>query len=579
MIRFLPTLLLGALVAACSTNEDSAGAELARTEDAGAACPSGGRAIRAGHDRNGNGELDDSEVETTTLVCATTTAKSLVVTEAIAPGAECPAGGTRVRSGIDTNGDGALEPSETTETRLVCAEAGATMAVVEALAPGAECPGGGKVVRAGRDVNGDHVLGPDETTSRTVVCDDPRVTRVTAVPPGAQCLGGGARVESGPDRNGNGKLDDAEVTASEVVCGRVIEGDLRITDAAGVSAAEDIAAVTGNVAIGGAGIAKVHLPAMRLIGGDLRASGASDLVDVELEHLGTMGGLLAVDDAPRLRRIALATLTQVRGAAIVGLPSLETIALPALAESLGSLELTSLSVLTNVALPRLVRVDGTFSVDAPKVRSIAIGSLERVTETFAVRGTTELAKLAAPSLVGAGELDLVDNEALETVSLPRLAEVPGTVWLRDTPRLTSLAGLANLETVGLLRVEGDVRQLDVSSMRLRTAGGISVEGSNLTTLKLPMLTSADRIDLGSAGESNGALSAIYLPALTHCASFALIDAPDVTSLKAPALRLVRDAFVVERTPRLPGCDVDDVLRALSVAPAEVSIDGAATCAR
>src|SRR4051812_34699427 len=38
-------------------------------EPAGANCPLGGTAVRAGLDRNGNGTLDDTEVERTEYIC------------------------------------------------------------------------------------------------------------------------------------------------------------------------------------------------------------------------------------------------------------------------------------------------------------------------------------------------------------------------------------------------------------------------------------------------------------------------------------------------------------------------------
>src|SRR3954471_15819627 len=74
-------------------------------EPSGANCPLGGTAVRAGLDRNGNGTLDDTEVERTEYLCNAATAV-LVRQDELPPGPSCPSGGTAVQVGVDDNGDG-----------------------------------------------------------------------------------------------------------------------------------------------------------------------------------------------------------------------------------------------------------------------------------------------------------------------------------------------------------------------------------------------------------------------------------------------------------------------------------------
>src|SRR5689334_11093339 len=69
-------------------------------EPVGQNCAHGGTAIRIGPDGNGNGVLDDNEVEHTDFVCVLAT-PVLVRRDALPPSLECPAGGVAVRTGID----------------------------------------------------------------------------------------------------------------------------------------------------------------------------------------------------------------------------------------------------------------------------------------------------------------------------------------------------------------------------------------------------------------------------------------------------------------------------------------------
>jgi|GEM_PF-1112263 len=143
--------------------------------DVGDACPAGGARVDAGPDLDGDGELDTDEITATAYVCdgedgargaggatgatgatgqdgsdgaqgaqGATGASgadgqdgvgTLVTTEALAVGSEaCPAGGLRIASGSDADGDGALSAAEATSTQDVCAP--------EAI-DGGGCQGGG----------------------------------------------------------------------------------------------------------------------------------------------------------------------------------------------------------------------------------------------------------------------------------------------------------------------------------------------------------------------------------------------------------------------------------------------------
>src|SRR5262245_36950509 len=88
----------------------------------------------------------------------------------------------------------------------------------------ADCPDGGTIVRSGRDIDGDGELQEREVIVRTPVCDPapvlpPVITlRIVSEPAGPHCSAGGIAVQSGPDENRNGNLDDAEVVHTDYLC-------------------------------------------------------------------------------------------------------------------------------------------------------------------------------------------------------------------------------------------------------------------------------------------------------------------------------------------------------------------------
>jgi concanavalin A-like lectin/glucanase superfamily protein len=109
-------------------------------------------------------------------------ARLLLTSEA--PGSNCPLGGSRIDAGIDADGNGVLDPTEVTSTQYVCngaggaagatgaTGAGASTLLVETSneAAGANCAAGGQRIRAGYDSNGNGVLDAAEVASTGYVC-------------------------------------------------------------------------------------------------------------------------------------------------------------------------------------------------------------------------------------------------------------------------------------------------------------------------------------------------------------------------------------------------------------------------
>ena len=131
------------VVTACGGGDNGLSARLLVTSEApGSNCATGGSRIDAGLDANGNGVLDPSEATSTQYVCngaggatggtgatgapgATGAAGTWLVIEMSneAAGANCAAGGQRVRAGYDSNGNGVLDAPEVASTGYVCSGA------------------------------------------------------------------------------------------------------------------------------------------------------------------------------------------------------------------------------------------------------------------------------------------------------------------------------------------------------------------------------------------------------------------------------------------------------------------------
>lgn len=162
-----------------------------QSEPEGAQCAMAGLAVQAGLDTNRNGTLDPSEVSSTQYVCNlvnTTPGASgtggrgtLVVLSTETPGAHCAAGGTKVTTGIDTNGDQTLNDSEITSTDYVCGgtSPSGSMTITGMETPGANCAYGGAIVASGRDGNSDGAIWGSEITATVYACDAAPTSSIT----------------------------------------------------------------------------------------------------------------------------------------------------------------------------------------------------------------------------------------------------------------------------------------------------------------------------------------------------------------------------------------------------------------
>ena len=163
-------------------------------------------------------------VALTCMAAACTPASELVKTAAEAPGPNCTYGGAAIETGTDDNGDGKLEDSEIDKTSYVCNGAPGGDALVD-LVPepaGPNCQYGGTAVRTGTDQNHNQMLDPNEIEQTVYVCNGPNGTSQLVTtqpePAGSHCPFGGIEILVGTDTNGDGMLSSDEVSSTSYVC-------------------------------------------------------------------------------------------------------------------------------------------------------------------------------------------------------------------------------------------------------------------------------------------------------------------------------------------------------------------------
>lgn len=200
-------------------------------------CPNGGVEIPIGIDENGNGQLDEDEIDETKVVChgkngsdgidGVNGKNALIKVSFENSGSNCPAGGQKIEIGLDDDGDGQLDSTEVDETRYVCHGIGGQNgddghnALVE-VAPenaGPNCPAGGYKIQTGLDGNDNGQLDSTEIDETRYVCNGLGLAfTTTPIPSGSQCLYGGYQLSFGLDLDNDGTLSATEAQQSTLLC-------------------------------------------------------------------------------------------------------------------------------------------------------------------------------------------------------------------------------------------------------------------------------------------------------------------------------------------------------------------------
>ncbi|HUJ59100.1 MAG TPA: hypothetical protein VLX92_11430 [Kofleriaceae bacterium] len=354
-------------------------------EPPGANCANGGQAIETGADLNDNGVLDADEVTSTSYVCSSADGLSaLIRVDVEPPGANCAAGGEAIRAGLDLNRDGVLEDSEIQSTTYLCA----------ALSGVTEIDGDVVVHNSLEAAQLDGVVTITGTlTIDSMTPFDASFPTLQQVGGGVECDGGCvlSSLAMPSLRSTRQFIVDSPLTSLDLSALHDLES-LDVRDAL-ITSLNLPSLVDGGIALElDSNLATISAPQLAigsiedlqsplasvdlssLVSGSVELDGPGPLTSLSLPSLG--GGTVQLDDFPALSELSIpgfvggtielggVALTSLSAPAwsgsdhdelwISGDPQLTTIALPALT-MLQSLEIESNAALTTIAAPNLTR--------------------------------------------------------------------------------------------------------------------------------------------------------------------------------------------------------------------------------
>lgn len=550
-------------------------------EPRGPNCANGGAAIRSGADRNGNGVLDDDEIQHTDYVCDPTTAV-LVRRDPIDPDATCPTGGTAVRTGIDGNGDGVLDDSEVQSTTEVCGPA----EIWEGDFTAADWLDASKVA----------ALQGVRVVAGTLAIDT--VDSVTL--PALELVLGGLDLRAGAAPIELRALHAVDAGVSVELMGDVapsmaqlvlIEGDLLLDGTGGVGLpgtmidAPALREIGGSVRIGTALQIDMTLPGVRTIGGDLIAgpeghvkrialpdletvtgqvwiAWQSALLEVSLPVNQTIGGDVQIWASPVLARIELGTIAIGGALALASSPMLATLSLPRLQIvhssplGLAGVQIDSVG-LAALELPALRQASRVFLEENPAMTAVRLPALTDATRLTFMENPM-LASVSAPEVTALDALeissfnDFSPTPALRALDFGKLATVSERILIIDAV-LPDLSAFRNLTRLGALQL-GHVEKL--ADLRSLTS---LVELNGLDLDWIPSLTSLDGIEWVT--ELSGSLSLQADPALTSIVAlrgvtrvggwFVLTGDPALADVALPVLTEIGGSMQFLAMPAVP----------------------------
>ncbi|MDX2087070.1 MAG: hypothetical protein SFX73_04425 [Kofleriaceae bacterium] len=458
------------VIAACGTSR------LAEVDalPPGAECPAGGTVIRQGDDDNDDGELQEDEVETSEILCNGVDAQALVDSAPEPVGANCATGGTRVRTGVDTDHDGTLDDDEVQNIAYLCNTTPTpTLVSTQNEPPGANCQLGGVAVSSGIDLDHDGVLDPNEVTGTSYVC--------TGQVPIAEVVQGDFVLRN--------SFDQALLAGVKRVTGRLFVEPVaalpdiavpNLEEAGSLYISKSFASIAfprleqaGLVEIKTTGSFPLfELPALTDVAGTITITGSTSAASNNAFQLPALTSVESIEiDVPGPSRLELDSLTELQSLSIENNP-LSAIVAPELATVRDALQLVELPQLATLDLGALAsaRTIELRGLSALSLAQVQLGVVTHVPDMLVVERLpwSTLSPLAAVRSVGS--FAAYGLSGLTSLDLPQL-ETAGLIHISGCSALTSLNGFANLTSATDITINGNVsltsvtgfNQLDVAS--------------------------------------------------------------------------------------------------------------------
>jgi hypothetical protein len=474
-------------------------------------------------------------------------------------GSRCPRGGVAVHAGLDRNGDGKLEDSEIDDTEYICDPPRDVLVRKDSLPPGTTCPTGGTIVQIGVDDNDDGVLEDSEIDQGTTLCNSSELwsgdfTAVDWGDPAKVAALQGAHIVTG-------SLSLAGQRSIALPLLQVVSGNVTVT-AGGVVSLPALVTIGGDLTLQANTVA-LELGALQSVLGKVDVATTDDLFAFTLPALKTIGDDLHVT-ARGLSSISLPALENVAGNFEIGsLSQCGTVDTCSDGNCL-------LSFLTDVSLPRVDRIDGCVVIDrAVQMATLELGARRIggalvLHEAFRSSLPGAASTLSAPSLASiegsaiAGVAIRCDQTGLDTFALPSLVHVNGDISISDNLKLRDVqflllesdapagTGIKLFDNPPLSRVSapraGALTELRVDQALITPdAPPLTLDYGHLQDVALLHLFEVSISDLSglSSLRQVGALELTHVGQLTNFLGFVslselqrlvLLDTPALTSL-------------------------------------------------
>lgn len=585
-------------------------------EPAGGNCAEGGTAVRSGPDRNANGQLDDDEVAHTDFVCIQPPPAVAVVTRQVVepPGDRCAAGGIVFLAGPDRDGDGELGDSEIESTEISCSDRVESDFAIRSDTDVFALKDV-RVITGALFVNGGNVTLPRlQQIGRALQVGVGSGATISL--PALQSVGGEISLRESDVT----ALDCPQLRH----IGGLTLLDSALHDLSGFPVLAEIA---GDVEIGNSpGLVSATLPPVK-IAGNLHIGFNPNLASAAWTVQDTLGNVdVRGNDRLATFRLAVVPASQPRSAlGDVIISSIASLRLSA--SEVGSIELDGVlhdvafdfglfdkdvQIFANTSpfeltlsdpaqngqttfagtlriqgplaalhTTDIVTVEGLLHMSGTQLRELApIGTLRSLHALQLVNNP--VLTLVAPIEVS-GSLAVRNNSLLETLAFPRFGaqgEVFGDVVVTDNPVLTSAPALAALATVhgDLVLQSNPVLPSPFGPALVQVDGGLNIFGTAATELSLPNLA---RVGGFVNVFQNASLTTVAMPSLTIVAhELTIAQNPQLDSIEFSALTQA-GSFFASDNPHLPACEVIALFDQV-VTPAGHSQSGNdddATCAR
>ncbi|RKH60728.1 hypothetical protein D7W81_25085 [Corallococcus aberystwythensis] len=496
-------------------------------EAPGAACEAGGSALQTGLDLDGDGTLADSEVTRTEYVCDKAPARSASVLARVRPvnaTPVCYATATVLEAGADANGNGALDDAEVQASHAFCnADSTRIRYAVQPEPADGRCGRPGTKVDAYVDLDGDGQRTPDtEDLVTLAVCQASRVhdgDYVVASAADLAALQGVTRVE------GNLVVTSETLTDLALPELAVVLGALRIENNAALA----------HVTLPGLRFARsvelIYNPLLETA--SLGASAASpvfvdeDLIVTGNPLLASLDGLgtlaprrkVSVVNNARVEALSLPGVTHLHeGLSVQENPALRSLSFPEL-RSAGYVSLAHDASLESLAGLSAVRsVESLLLIDLPALGPRAALDNLQYAQSISVAEHTGIKSVGFPQLLRVDVLDIRDNASLESVSgMHPMLRVTTSLLITGNGSLHTVEYLPGLTSLDYLDVTRNAVLTDLGGLRgLVLLKSLSVhQNGQLQTLA--SLSGLREID-GLAVTSNPNLQALGLEGLTRVAS-------------------------------------------------------------